>query len=84
MSMDGMVWSVNMDIDGLAERYYANNDPQFEPSADDEIEINDRASRYVATACINAIDDLTQEERESLADDTDLLWDLINEHLWNN
>ena len=83
MSIDGMVWNVNMDIDGLAERYYADSDPQFQ---DDEhfIEVNDRASRYVATACINAIDNLTQEERESLADDTDLLWDLIHEHLWKN
>ena len=71
------------DFDGLAERYYASADPQFAPSDDDLTEINSRASRYVAAACLNAIDDLTQEERKSLADDTDLLWDLISDYLWN-
>ena len=71
-------------MDGLLERYYSQFDPQFAPSDDDAIETNRRASEYVANACRNAIDDLTQEERESLADDTDLLWDLINKYLWNN
>lgn len=70
-----------IDYDGLAERYYSNSDPQFAPSADDEKEINIRASEYVAEKCAEAIDDLTQEERKSLQDDSDLLWDLIQEYL---
>ncbi len=73
-----------MMMDTLAENYYSKFDPQFAPSADDELETNRRASEYVANACLNAIEDLTEEERNSLADDTDLLWDLINKYLWSN
>lgn len=68
-----------IDIDGLAERYYSAMDPQNR--TDDDTEINDRASLYVAKACYSAIDDLSEEERRSLADDTDALWAMIIEYL---
>lgn len=68
-------------IDRLAESYYSSSDPQLSKSDDELIEINDRASRYVADACRQAISELTEEERESLKNDNDLLWDLIQEYL---
>lgn len=71
-------------MDELAELHYANSDPQFEPSEDDEIETNERASKYVANACMVAIAELSEEERESLKEDSDYLWDLIMDYLWNN
>ena len=87
----GDVWKVLMNkdrwsliMDELAELHYANSDPEFEPSEDDVIELNERASNYVANACKVAIAELSEEERESLKDDSDLLWDLITDYLWNN
>lgn len=74
----------NLIMDELAELHYANSDPEFEPSEDDVIELNERASNYVANACKVAIAELSEEERESLKDDSDLLWDLITDYLWNN
>lgn len=68
-----------IDIDGMAERYYSSADPQYR--YDNAEEIHDRASLYVARACISAIDDLSEEERRSLADDTDELWAMIIEYL---
>lgn len=70
-----------MNIDTLAETHYSRFDPQYEVSADDLQEVNERASRYVAKAFINAIDELTQEERESLEENSDTLWDLIGSYI---
>lgn len=73
-----------MNMDELAELHYANSDPEFEPSEDDFIETNERASNYVANACKVAIAELSEEERESLKEDSDLLWDSIMDYLWNS
>lgn len=71
-----------IDLDTLAENHYSRFDPQYEPSADDLQETNERASRYVAKACIDAINELSQEELESIANDSDRLWEIIGEYLW--
>lgn len=69
-----------IDIDGLAERYYASADPQFAED-DEEKEINHRAADYVAQACFIALDDLSPEERESLEQSPERLFDLIQSYI---
>lgn len=71
-----------IDLDTLAENHYSRFDPQCEVSADDLQETNEHASRYVAKACIDAINELSQEELESIANDSDRLWEIIGEYLW--
>lgn len=68
------------DFDGLAERYYASADPQFE-AEDEEKELNHRAADYVAQACFIALDDLSPEERESLEQSPERLFDLIQSYI---
>ena len=70
-----------IDIDGLAERYYANADPQFMEDDDEEKEINHRAADYVAQACSIELDDLSPEERESLEQSPERLLDLIQSYI---
>ena len=71
---------MDIDIDGLAERYYANADPQF-AEEDEEKELNHRAADYVAQACFVALDDLSPEERESLEQSPERLLDLIQSYI---
>ena len=68
------------DFDGLAERYYASADPQFQED-DEEKEINHRAADYVAQACFIALDELSPEERESLEQSPERLLDLIQSYI---
>lgn len=68
------------DIDGLAERYYSHDDPQFQ---DDEhfIEVNNRASKIIIKAIEDALCELTEEERESLRQDSDTITDFFNSYI---
>lgn len=67
-------------MDGLAERYYSQYDPQFQDS-EHFTEVNDRASQIVFEALVDALAELTEEERESLAIDSDELLDMINNYI---
>lgn len=67
-------------MDGLAERYYLQYDPQFQDS-EHFTEVNDRASQIVFEAVVDALAELTEEERESLAMDSDKLFDMINSYI---